>query len=581
MLNHNIIKLSQYIRKYTKNCIIVLIAIAGVSIALLGLGVTFRKLVDSGLSAESLENINNTIVMICIFIVIFGICSFLRSYFINNLAEHIIGDLRNDIIKTLMKFKIEYFEDFKTGNMISTFTTDMEIVSKLIIDTLSFILRNTFMLFGAIVLMFIQSYKLSLIVIMVVPLLILPAKKLGKYLRSLSRNISNMQDDFISALIQNFSFIKTLYSFNQQNRKINEFNNQIKSYLINSSHRLKIRALFFATTISSIMLAITAVIWIGSNDIITGNLSSGQMVSFIYYAVIVGVTSGSIIEFLSESNKSLTALNNIFSIIENSEIKIETEQHNNLDLLGNNKLNIIFNNVSFSYPSRKDIKIFDNISLEIKHNQFIGIAGKSGSGKSTLIQLLLKFYELHSGQITIGGINISEISNNKIRSLISYVGQDSSIFSGSIKDNITFSNIAASDEEIKLALQITGLDLFINTLDQGIDTIVGENGFRLSGGQKQRIILARGILYNAPIMFLDESTSNLDSQSEQYILSALKKHMYNKTLIIVAHRISAIFDADNIFLINNGIVEAQGTHEELLKRSSIYHNMCTEQHLVL
>ncbi|HJD66407.1 MAG TPA: ATP-binding cassette domain-containing protein [Rickettsia endosymbiont of Bembidion nr. Transversale] len=569
-------RLAKNLRFYKKDLIVVIISLLSVSLALLLIGNVFRNLVDQGLVLDRTAAVDKSILYICLLIIILSIASFFRSYFINNVAEKVSSQIRKDAYSKLINYEITEFEELKIGDIISRLTSDIDQISKLIVNFLSFFIRNSVMLVGSIILMFFESFKLASIVIITIPLLLIPIIKFGKHVKALSKKTLESQSLLASDINESFSNIKTIHAFGGQAAKITEFNNLLQDYLTYSAARLKIRALFFAFSMAFIFLGVTLVIWIGVWDIVKGNLSSGQIISFIYYAIIAGFSSGGIFELLSEMHLPLAALERIVTIIDKSPIV----NHNNYsDLKPVNSISLEFKNVNFSYPSRPNLKIINNISFKIDSTQFIGIVGRSGSGKSTLMQLLLRFYIQESGIILVNNQDIALLNPNEIRKLIAYVPQEASIFSGTIKSNIMFGN-DSSEEEITEIIKITGIADFADKIPDRINAKIGEKGVRLSGGQKQRIALARALLRKPQILLLDEAMNALDSQSEQKLLSSIKDIMKGKIIISIAHRISSIESADNILIIDKGAVEAEGTHAHLLKTSDLYRTIYKEVDLL-
>lgn len=573
MSANNVKYIIGYVAKHIKSLCMVFIALFSVSASLLSIGIVFRKLVDNGVSSDRIAEIHNSIFLISILIGIFAIGSFFRSYFINVIALKVISKLKSDTYKALLKVNIARYEDLKIGDIISRLGSDIEAIGDLIINFLSFFVRNSIMLLGAVILMFIQSPKLSLLVIVSVPVLLFPLLKLSKHVRKLSRSVMAEQGALAANIDESFSGIRTLYSYNQQEYSANKFDNKITSYIKHASVRLRLRSMFFALAIVVIAGSITAVIWIGSVDIINGKMSSGQMISFIYYAIIVGMSAGGIAELFSEIQGPLAALDRVVELKNMAEISSGQQNEKRLG----KDYSIAFKNVSFSYPARPDILALNNISLEIKQGNFTGIVGQSGSGKSTLMQLLLKFYKNYSGSISIGGSDIDTLNDNEIRAKIAYVEQHPTIFSGTIKSNIAFSNPKASDEEINTIAKLCGITNFANSLELGLDTEIGERGVRISGGQKQRIAIARALLYKPEILMLDEATSALDNDSEKKLLKNIRSLMKGKTVISIAHRISSIENADEIFVINQGALASYGNHNHLLRSSKIYSLLYKEQ----
>ena len=573
-MNNDIKLLIRYLKNYKSNLAIVFCSLFTVAISLLGVGTIFRHLVDKGLGNNHLSSINNSVLVILLLIVIFAVSSFFRSYFINLTAEKITSQIRADSYGKLLQLEIVACEELKIGDVISRLGSDLELVGTLITNFLSFFVRNSIMLLGAIILMFLQSSKLSILVIFSVPILLAPILRLSKHVRTISKKVMGEKAGLSAFLAENFAAVRTLYAFNQQDHSVKRFREKIAIHINHSNLRLKLRSLFFALAIIAISGSITLVIWIGSVDIINGQMSSGQMVSFIYYAMIVGISAGGIAELFSEIQSPLAALERVFDL--QSSIKAHVNHNTTTDHTGANVISnydICFENVSFAYPARPDILILDNISFTIKQAQFTAIVGKSGAGKSTVMQLLLKFYQNQAGKITIGGKDINSYVITDVRRIIAYTSQDPDIFSGTIRYNIMFSNPYAKEEDLQEVIHLCGIDKFTHDLPDGIDTEIGEKGARLSGGQKQRIAIARSLLYQPKILLLDEATSALDNESEKEILDNIKKFMYRKTLISIAHRISSISKFDNILVMDSGKLMDCGTHQALIKSCDIYHDL--------
>ncbi|ADE30244.1 transport ATP-binding protein MsbA [Rickettsia prowazekii str. GvV257] len=566
-------RLAKYLRFYKKDLIIVMISLLSVSASLLLIGSIFRDLIDRGLAEDNILSVNKSILYICLLIVILSVASFFRSYFINNVAEKIVNQIRKEAYSNLINYEIEEYEELKIGDIISRLTNDIDQIATLIVNFLSFFIRNSVMLIGSITLMFFESFKLASIVIITIPILLVPLIKFGKHVKALSKKALESKSLLVSDIDETFNNIRVIYAFNHQINKIADFDTKLQSYLIYCKTRLKIRALFFAISIAVIFLTITLIVWIGASDIVQGDLSAGQIISFIYYAIIAGVSSGGIFELLSEMHLPTTALERIITIIDKTSIV-----HNNYYALNNSDaISIEFKNVDFTYNSRPNLKVINNMSLKINSNKFVGIVGRSGAGKSTLIQLLLRFYRQENGTILINNQDISFVKPTDIRKFIAYVPQEASIFSDTIKSNIIFGNNKASDYEINEIIKITGIEEFSTKLHDGINTKIGEKGVRLSGGQKQRIAIARALLRKPKILLLDEAMSALDTMSEQKLLNAIKKIMKGNIIISIAHRISSIESADYILVIDKGGVVTEGSHYDLSKNSEIYRNICREQ----
>ncbi|MFK7973257.1 MAG: ABC transporter ATP-binding protein [Rickettsiaceae bacterium] len=572
-MNNNIKTLIKYLSNHTGQLVVVFLSLFSVAFAILSIGYVFKNLIDSGLRVGEISMINHSIYLICGLIGIFAVGSFCRSYFINIIALKITAQIKSDTYSNLMNLDVKFFEETKIGDIIARLGNDVEMIGSLIINFLSFFIRNFIMFIGAVTLMFLYSSKLSIIVLVTIPILLLPLLKLSKRVRQLSRQVLNRQGQFAASIEENFTGIRTVHAYNQQIYQAAKFNQQIKQYVEQASRRFKLRSLFFALAISMIAGTITLVIWIGSIDILKGRTTAGEMISFIYYAIMVGMSAGGIAELFSELQGPLAALDRVIELRDIKTPAQATQHYERLNLRGD----IIYDKVSFAYPARLDNIVLNNISLTIKSGKITGIVGKSGSGKSTLFQLLLKFYHYQSGNIFIDSQDISLLPADLVRSKIAYVEQDPTIFSGSIRSNIAFAKPESSNDAIEKIAQICGITNFANDLARGLDTDIGERGIRMSGGQRQRIAIARALIYNPEILLLDEATSALDNNSENELLNNIKHYLQGKTIISIAHRISAIEQADEIFVVNQGNIVGHGTHSQLLKDCTIYSALYKEQ----
>jgi ATP-binding cassette subfamily B protein len=525
-----------------------------------------RMLVDQG--------INNTqelhrITTYCLFIGIgISIASFLRSYNINSLCEKVVSDIRVKAYSSIIYKMPAYFEIRKTSDLISRLTNDTLLISNIIADVFSFAIRNFLMAVGGIALMFHVSPKLTSIMMaflaVIVPIVII----FGKRVRVLARVTQEKTAFLTSDIEETFNAIKTIQALNIEERKIGGFKGLSNNLLGSALNRLKYRALFFSFVILVIITSIIMILWVGINDIMDGSLTAGELISFLYFAAQTSVSIGGISDIFSEIQRAFAAMERVFELISKGD-KI----NNKGELVAIKGYDISFNDIDYSYPTRPQAKIFKNFNLEIKQGEFIGIVGKSGSGKSTLFQLLLRFFDIVNGEITIGGHNIQNMSLHQLRDNFAIVPQEPYIFSATARENILMANPEANEYDLIEAAKFAGIFDYINSLPEKFNSFLGEKGVRLSGGQKQRIAIARAILKRPQILLLDEATSALDSTNEVKVLEALKGIMKGKTIISIAHRIDTIKDADRIYVIDEGAIIGAGTHEELLESSDLYRQL--------
>jgi ATP-binding cassette subfamily B protein len=572
---------------------LVILALSVVSGSILSIGKAARFLIDEGLKGHDAAALNQAVVFIIILIFSLGIASFVRSYFINSIGEKVVDDIRQKVYNHLLTLKYQQLEILKVSDIVSRLSSDCDLISRIIIDTFSFCIRNSIMFVGGLILMFGVSFKLSIIVLICVPLILASLMRLGRKLRTLSRDNQAKIASLSEFIGESFGGIRDIYAANAQETKSTELSKSSSEFLQFVLMRLRLRALFFAIAITAIMCLITFVIWLGSKDVLSGELSSGGLVSFIFYAASSALSIGGMAEVFGDLQRSLAAAERVFAMMEIEDVEFNknypprTNKSDDLSLSNKadltrpsnqtpgKKAAIIFSNVTFAYPTRPEIKVLCDLSFNIQAGEFVGIVGSSGSGKSTIMQLLLRFFEPSGGSIKIFGHRIDSFSESECRAILGYASQDPFIFSGTIRQNLALGDI--SEEIIKTAIETTGVSSFLSQMPHGLDTQIGTRGTQVSGGQRQRIALTRALLANPEILLLDEATSALDQTSEREVLMNIRKMMPYKTIISIAHRISSVVSADRIIVINEGKAIAAGVHEELLLSCPLYQRLCSEE----
>lgn len=438
-------------------------------------------------------------------------------------------------------------------------------------NTISFLLRNLILFIGGLCFLFFTSAKLSIISISLIFFAIAPIFIFGKKVKNLSKKSQNSLSFVSSHIEESVNAIKTIQSYLCEDRETKNFANYVDNSLELVIKKIRVKSLMVATVICLAFGSIAVVILVGSHDVLNNKITSGDLSSFIFYSIISATSLVALSQIAGQLQSASVSIERIFELL---EIKSPVNEAKNCEKFGDDKnIDIIFDGVSFAYPSRKDCKIIENFNLEIKHGQKIAIVGSSGSGKSTILQLLLRFYDVNSGIIKLNSHDIRNLSFTDLRKNFAYISQDCFIFSGTIYDNISYldKNITKTQVE-NLIKNNSALD-FIEKLPKGIDSFVGEKGIKLSGGERQRIAIARAIIKDSPILLLDEATSALDNQNENYINRAMLDFAHGKTIITIAHKLSSIINCDKIIFIKDAQIVESGNHQELMALQGNYQKM--------
>ncbi|MEZ4878869.1 MAG: ABC transporter transmembrane domain-containing protein, partial [Chitinophagales bacterium] len=530
--------------------------------------------VSVGKSDDFIQNRNQVVLIFLLILVAQGVFSFLRVYIFAKVNEPVLANIRKDLYNKIICFPMSFFEKTRTGELQSRLTNDVTALSDILSLTLAEFFRQFAILIVGIGLLFYTSVKLTLIMLATFPIVIVLGILLSRFIRNNSKNIQEALAKANVVLDETLMSIQSVKAYTRE-----AYESQRYATDIDASKRLGIiNAIFrggFVTFIIVVVFgAIVFIFWSGTGmveqnhiDPNTG-ITPGKLIEFLMYTIFIGGSFGGLSDSLGRIVKAIGATERIVDIL-NTPTETDINNFTPLKLDGN----IVFQNVAFAYPTRKDIDIFKDLNLTIEKGQKVALVGPSGAGKSTIIQLILKYYDVDSGTISIANTNINDINVKQLRDNMAIVPQEVLLFGGSIKENILYGKLDATDEEIiQAAKQANALE-FIEQFPEGLNTVVGERGIKLSGGQRQRIAIARAILKNPPILLLDEATSSLDAESEHLVQAALNTLMENRTTIIIAHRLSTIRNVDKILVLNHGKIVEQGSHEELSTQDGLYSNL--------
>ena len=539
----------------------------------------FPKLM--GMLIDSVKNKSNSDAdTIALFLVVIlflqSICSFFRLSLFVNFTEHTLANLRLSLYSNLVKLPMSFFSQKRVGELNSRISADITQIQDTLTSTIAEFLRQFILIIGGVILLATESVKLTLLMLSVVPLVAVAAVIFGRFIRKYSKKVQDQVAEsqvIVEETMQGISIVK---AFANEWYEIARYDGKIKEVVKLAIKGGKFRGYFASFIIFCLFGSIVAVVWFGVRLSISGEMSVGQLISFVLYSTFVGASFGGIAELYAQIQKAIGATERVFELLDETPEKINSTQnsHSVQKIQGN----VTFKNVGFTYPSRKEMKVLKGVNFTANFGQKIAIVGPSGAGKSTIASLLLRFYDIDNGEILVDGKNIYDYDLENLRGNMSIVPQDVILFGGTIKENIAYGNPDASDEEIILASKQANALNFIESFPEKFETIVGERGVKLSGGQRQRVAIARALLKNPSILILDEATSSLDSESEKLVQEALEILMEGRMSIIIAHRLSTIRKADQILVLDKGIVAEQGTHQELIAlENGIYKNLSNLQ----
>lgn len=499
----------------------------------------------------------------------------LRYALVTRLGERVVTDMRKAVFDRVLSMSPAFYENIMTGEVISRLTTDTTLIQSVIGSSVSIALRNFLIFIGGMVLMLLTSVKLTLLVLLIVPAVVVPILVLGRRLRVLGRE--NQEKIAISAGLASESLgaVQTVQAFTNEGPVKDSFNAASELSFYSALSRIRTRSVMTALVIFLVFSGVIGVLWIGANDVRTGAMSVGVLVQFLIYSIMVAGAVAALSEIWGELQRAAGATERLIELLHAKDPVQDLP--NPVPMPQVVQGHIRFDNVAFSYPSRPDQNALDHVSFEAKAGETVALVGPSGAGKSSVIQLLLRFYDAKSGVVSIDGLNIADLSRDAFRQSIALVPQEPVIFAVSAWDNIRRGRPDASDEDVIAAAKAAHAHEFLEKLPQGYDTFLGERGIMLSGGQKQRIAIARAILRDAPVLLLDEATSALDAESEALVQKAVDQLSQNRTSIVVAHRLATVKKADRILVMEDGRIVDQGTHEELVAKEGLYSRLAKMQ----
>lgn len=532
------------------------------------IGQGLKQVIDRGFSRDDPAALNQGLFFLLTVIVVMATATWVRFYLISWLGERVIADIRRKVFSHLLTLSPAWFEQTRTGEMISRLTTDTALLEQIVGTSVSMALRNVLLGGGALVMLMLTSWKLTLLVLLTVPVVIVPIVLFGRRVRKLGRASQERVADLGAYADEALHEIRTVQAYGHEETDRKLFGHRIEAAFDTARQRIGVKASLISAVIILVFTGIGTILWIGGHDVLAGKLTAGELSAFVFYAAMVASAAAALSEVMGDLQRGAGAAERLIEILDTTPAVVIPESP--LAFPQQAPGSVEFGAVTFHYPSRPAIAALENFTLAVASGEKLALVGPSGAGKSTMFQLLLRFYDPQQGAIRIDGIDIRRVDPKQLRNRIALVPQEPAIFAASVTENVRYGRPEAADADVRRACDAAFATEFIERLPERFDTYLGERGVRLSGGQRQRLAIARAVLSDRPILLLDEATSALDSESERMVQLALERLMQSRTTLIIAHRLSTVKSVDRIAVIDGGRLIGAGTHEELLASNPLY-----------
>ncbi|EIC22256.1 ABC transporter transmembrane domain-containing protein [Thiorhodovibrio frisius] len=570
-----LLRLLRFAKPYRLHLFGALLALLVAAGSVLTFGQVIRTVVDSGLSTGSLTALNQALVFFLAVVVLTAAAIVARSYLLNWIGERVVADIRQAVFERVLHLDIGYFESVRAGEVISRLTSDTALLQVVVGSTLAMVLRTSLLVIGGVLMLAITSPALTALVLLGVPLVVGPSWLLGSRVRKLSRASQDRVADIGAYIDEAVHGIRTVQAFNHQPIDNRRYADQVERAFRVAMQRSVSSALLSGIATLLTFGAIGAVLWVGGRQVLAGTLSGGDLSAFLFYAVLVAGSVGSLSDLLGQLLRGAGASERLMELLSLEPAVTSPAKPESLPEPARGAVR--FEQVRFCYPSRPETPAADGLSLEIQPGERVALVGPSGAGKSTLFALLLRFYDPQQGAIRFDGVDLRHLDLRDLRGQIALVPQDPVIFGASAWENIRYGLDSASNEDVRRAAAAAHADVFLERLPQGFDTYLGERGVRLSGGERQRIAIARTILRNPALLLLDEATSALDAESERLVQDALEHLMQGRTSMVIAHRLATVRNANRILVLDQGRIVASGTHASLMREDGLYARLASLQ----
>ena len=561
-------KILKYAKPYTKSLIFAFICLTLTSLINLVLPLIVRNMINAVVVLKDSQVLDGYAWDLLFIIVLQAVFAVVHNYVFGFVGNRMTTDFRIEFFSHIQSLSLRFFQEHRVGEILSRMSNDISVIQNALVTIPVALLRQSITLIGAMAIILYLNWKLTGLILLILPPLMIFARVFGKRLRLFSEKLQDQVAQAVVVLEEVASSIKIVKSFTRENYERDRFTNQIETAFEKAIDKLKISSFFGPFILGLTFLVSAILIWYGGYQVMSGVTTPGELAAFFLYALIVAGPIGTFVRLYTQIQEASGAIRRVYEILDTQPA---IENPDNPVFLENIKGRIQFENVSFGYSEKSEI--LHNISFNIQPGQTVALVGPSGAGKSTVIKLLHRFFDVSQGSIRLDGHNIKELDRKSFLSQIALVPQETLLFGGTVKENILYGKLDASEEELEEAARKANAHDFIVELEKGYETIVGEKGTKLSGGERQRIAIARAILKDPKILVLDEATSSLDNRSESLIQDAIETLMQNRTTFIVAHRLSTIHQADQIIVLENGKVVEIGQHEDLMDNKNLYYNL--------
>ncbi len=561
-------------KHYPKQILAAAIALMVAALATMAIPVSLRYIVDEGFSASG-GNIAPYFQGLLVIVLILAIATAARFYFVSWLGERVVADIRMKVHKNLLRLAPRFFEENRPSEIASRMTSDTAIIEQVVGTTVSVALRNIILGILGVIVLFVLAPKLTAALLIGIPVTIIPIVLIGRRLEKTSRKSQDRVADVGSIISETLGAMKIVQAFGQEKREYDRFGEKVDETFEMAKKRIRLRAMLTSIVIGLIFGGITLLMWSGANAVSSGTMTGGTIFSFVVTGGLVAGSFGALTEVYGDLVRGSGAASRLEELMH--EVPEIASPAKPIALPSPPRGQLNFDQINFRYPTRPEHLALDGFSLKVEPGETVAVVGPSGAGKSTLFQLAQRFYDPEGGTMRLDGVALPSTDPAEVRKRLAFVPQDTILFAASARDNLRYGNWNASDEDIWEAAKQANAAEFLETLTEGLNTFLGEDGARLSGGQRQRIAIARAILRDAPILLLDEATSALDAKSEKLVQDALDKLMQDRTTIVIAHRLATIRNADRIIVMDEGRIVEQGTHEQLKKSKGLYNDLAKLQ----